>query len=271
MEKPLSIIPVKTPFGVITVDLSNDFYGEEFWTNFATGLYEPDTLDFISRECHHETTLLDIGAANGAMTLFAALLGSSVISIEPNPHVYALLLRNLELNPSLAAKVTTLNSAISTSNQISSANEVNPEILSPIVFTQWKESSQQLQVSSLTSLVESTVRNTKNKIVIKMDIEGAEWRILQDVETLASLRQANAKLLLAVHPGLVRPLKNPRNLLKRIVWHLSNISQIIKVFRSLKPYAILSRTNLNPVRNLTSFILLILGGYHEFIVDFRNL
>jgi 2-polyprenyl-3-methyl-5-hydroxy-6-metoxy-1,4-benzoquinol methylase len=63
-----------------TVNLSEDFYGKDFWDRVSKSEYEPDTLDFLRRHCTQGTIFMDVGAANGAMTLIAANLGARVYS-----------------------------------------------------------------------------------------------------------------------------------------------------------------------------------------------
>lgn len=82
----------------IRINVSNDYYGVDFWKSVEASKYEPDTLDFIRRRTDKESDFMDIGAANGAMTLIAAIQGARVIAYEPDPQIRKVLQRNVELN-----------------------------------------------------------------------------------------------------------------------------------------------------------------------------
>ncbi len=70
---------------------------------YFLGTYEAGTLEVIHRSLSSwggDTTFVDIGAHNGLMSLYAALISSAsrVFSFEPNPHMFEVLKANLELN-----------------------------------------------------------------------------------------------------------------------------------------------------------------------------
>jgi len=72
----------------VRVDISHDYYGEDFWTKINAKKWEPDTFDFIATHCDSSAHFLDIGAANGAMSLAAAINGATVTSYEPDPIIF---------------------------------------------------------------------------------------------------------------------------------------------------------------------------------------
>ena len=109
--------------------------------------------------------------------------------------------------------------------------------------------------------------------ILKLDIEGAEWKILHDKNSLISLKNHKAKMLVALHPGFHRPYRKHWMFLNRIaieIWRLNNFIESIKIFNKLINYCSISRTNLNPVKKPLTFALLVLAGYHEFILDFSS-
>ena len=126
---------------------------------------------------------------------------------------------------------------------------------------------------SLSELLNDIHQNSKRNVVIKMDIEGAEWQILKSQSTLRALRGHNAMLLLAVHPGFTRPFKKIIRGIDRInlfIFRLRNLADALKLFNDLSSVAKIYRTNYNPVINKIEFTALVLGGYHEFLVDFST-
>jgi len=119
----------------VILDLDNDYYGAEFWEKIESKDYEPDTQWFISKFCDSRTDFLDIGAANGAMTLLSAIFGANVNAYEPDPVIYSVLKNNIELNAHLRKKISIHPAAISDSQQeITFSKGANQEILANILF-----------------------------------------------------------------------------------------------------------------------------------------
>lgn len=259
----------------LEVDLDDDDYGQDFWQRVSERKYEPDTIGFIEDRCNEETDFMDIGAANGAMTLIAAVHGARVSSYEPIRKFYEVTKRNIDLNPEIKDLIILQNKAISTKRgSLNFSVDQDPEILSEIIFTGLaQKSSHAVDVLSLSDEIKEFHLNTIRNLIIKMDIEGAEWKILRSVEVLKTLREHRATLILAVHPGFYRPFKRKLRGLDRIrvqIWHLQNYRESKQVFNIITPYTEIYRTNLNPVRSANQFAKLISAGYHEFILDFRS-
>jgi len=257
-----------------TVDLSEDFYGQDFWDRVSRSEYEPDTLDFLRRNCDQETIFMDVGAANGAMTLIAASLGAEVFSYEPDPLMNRVLTRNVNLNPNINKKIKISNCALAAKKgETEFSKGSNSSVLSSIVFSGNRGNREtKIQISAVSDELK-LVNKSGSQIVIKMDIEGAEWGILRDHTTLQSLYTHKVKILLAVHPGFHRPHKKVSPGITRFffeIWRLRNIIEAYKLFSALSKVATIKRTNLNPVVNAKIFSALCLAGYHEFIIDFNE-
>lgn len=258
--------------GSFWVDLDNDPYGEDFWKNIESRRYEPDTVGFLEDNLTSKSTFMDIGAANGAMTIIAALLGSEVVSYEPDPTMFDVLKRNLELNPVVKGKVTLSNSGISNKpSTLEFSANADSTILSSIVVGTTKSKGQLVSIQGLPEEINRVHLDKTKKLVVKMDIEGAEWRILNDEHVLKSLKENHATVLLAVHPGFYRPHKKFFKGVDRLAitfWHLQNYLESLRTFSNLEKYGYIFRTNLNPVRSKHFFAILVLGGYHEFVLKF---
>lgn len=257
------------------IDLTDDFYGESWWRNLESLKYEPDTLNFIERETDANTIFLDIGVANGGMTLMAALCGAIVYSYEPFPTMFEVTKRNIELNIDIKNRIQLKNVAISSrSGKIFFSKEADSKILSSIVFPEKITEQVEIEVLSLKDEIEKlTDRYPDKKIVIKMDIEGAEWETLSDNLVLNSLRECNALLLIALHPGFHRPFISSHfgfQTLKRNFWRAKNFRDCYKLYVNLSAIASVRRTNLDLVPNAFKFALLVTAGYFEFIVHFRE-
>jgi FkbM family methyltransferase len=267
IEVPLSALTVR-------VELDGDHYGEDYWQRIADRKYEPDTIGFIEDRCNDDVDFMDIGAANGAMTLIAASRGARVSAYEPDPRIHSVVARNIELNLDLAPRITLHKKAISAeSGTIKFRKDEDSAVLSSIVFTGHSESTEiEIEKISLNEEIENFHQNRSRTLILKMDIEGAEWGILKSEEILKSLSLHKSTLLLAVHPGFYRPfapkMKGLDNI-RRAIWHKRNFSESLRVFTLLNKFGITRRTNLDRVRNKNQFAALILGGYYEFIIEFN--
>jgi len=256
----------------LAVDLNEDFYGEDFWQRISRSEYEPDTLDFLKRNCGPNSTFMDIGAANGAMTLIAASFGSDVYSYEPDPMMNRVLRRNVNLNKGIKSKITVSNSALGARDgEIDFAKGSDSKVLSDIIFAEiHKDSVAKIKVKALSDELKNVHKND-TRLVIKMDIEGAEWNILPDKQTLQSLHSHSALLLLAVHPGFYRPHRKFFPGLTRIsfeIWRARNYFEAKRFFSEVNKYATIQRTNLNPINNPKNFASMCLAGYHEYVINF---
>ena len=265
---------VANEFFAFKVDTSRDPYGIKFWQKISDLKYEPDTLFFLLSNLAKNDTFIDVGAANGAITLIAATRCETVLAFEPEFEIFSCLARNVELNENLAPKIKIHNVALSnidleTSFEIDSA----PDILSKIVFTGKESKSQNLvSIEDIKKVVSVAKSHAQGKIVMKMDIEGAEWRILNDPIVVACLRENSVLLLLAVHPGFQRPFKKTIrgfDYLSHLVWMRKNRLDSRETFKKLKGFARIYRLNMNELTQEKEFTKFIENGYHEFIVDFR--
>lgn len=236
-------------------------------------MYEPDTQSLIEAFCDQETIFLDIGAAYGCMSLLAAASRARVYSYEPNPQVFRGLTSNASLNQTLGHPIRVFNKAVSTrSGSLDLTTSNINQILSPIVFTNWDNKSV-VEMVGLTEVInEVQSRESSNsKLVIKMDIEGAEWAILQDLKTLNILKLNRCLMILALHPGLHRPPKYSKGLLGKLKfysWNFRNILESWSFFMKISPYCSIYRTNLSQVKRPIKFSLLVLAGNHEFVLSF---
>lgn len=256
----------------VYVDLIGDYYGEEFWTKISHNKWEPDTFGFISSYCDSTVHFLDVGAANGAMSLAASIAGATVTAYEPDPIIFRVLKRNIELNQKLSSRIELKHVGISSeSTKIDFDISSDPEILTGILFRNRVFEKSIIEVLSLSEEV-SRVGLGDKKIVVKMDIEGAEFKILNNLEVLKALKKYEVLLLLAIHPGFNRQYKKSKfnKKISEKMWRRSNIQESLDMFFTIQKFANVFRTNLNPVKSKGNFASLVDAGYHEFILDFSQ-
>ena len=148
----------------------------------------------------------------------------------------------------------------------------NNQVLSEIIFSGTHlAQDKKIRINSIVDEIKAITKDKKKSLVIKMDIEGAEWRILSDDKVLRALHEANATMLLAVHPGFQRPFKKIAPVINRIsleFWRTRNFLDSYKIFKKISTYGKISRTNLNPLHNPGVFSMLTILGYHEFVIQF---
>jgi FkbM family methyltransferase len=251
------------------ISIEGDGYGKQFWEDVSNGFYESDTISVIQRFSGTSRLFVDLGAASGAMTLIAASLGFKVISVEANRYVFKNLIRNIKLNPEIEPQVTAVNAIVAPSQVFVCGNASVPNtVLTEITYS--GVGSDAFSSVPLMQLRE-IVRPLVNKLFVKIDIEGAEWALFGCPDFIKTLREAEAIVIVALHPGLQSPWRTRvkeqklSERARKIIWWAKNLLHIRSFFLSVKDFNIY-RTNGNPVIRMSKFIALILGGYHEFLL-----
>ena len=181
--------------------------------------------------------------------------------------------RNVDLNPNINDKIKVSNCALAAKEgETEFSKGSNSSVLSSIVFSgNRNERETKIKISAISDELKSLYKSG-SQIVIKMDIEGAEWGILRDQATLQSLHTHKVKMLLAVHPGFHRPHKKIFPGINRVsfeIWRMKNFIESYRLFTELSKVATVKRTNLNPVINAKMFAAMCLADYLEFIIDFN--
>lgn len=267
----MTIKTVNSKFGTFKVDLGGDFYGDFYWDKIENGSYEPDTMNFLSYFVDKNTDFMDVGVANGAMSILSSLLGARVIGYEAMPGICNVAIQNIALNK-MQSTVTIKNKAISNHRGGMTLSQTSdPAILSSITFSGNENDGSNLEVVSLIDEVEE-FHALGRDLIIKIDIEGAEWKLLSDRNVLEILRAHKAVVLLAIHPGFHRPFRKWPPLVgfvSKYFWHFRNVAECYQLFKSIDLLAKILRTNLDSVRSPKRVVALMLGGCHEYILDFR--
>jgi FkbM family methyltransferase len=266
----MTIRNIHSSFGEFRIDLDEDFYGHGFWDRIENGTYEPDTMAFLKLNVDENSDFIDIGAANGSMTILAGLRGARVLSFEAAPGIYTVANRNTEIN-NFTNEVKVVNAAISNHDGVMTfSRKGDNKVLSSIVFTSLENSSTQIQVQNLSDVIQKFHKPARN-LVLKVDIEGAEWRLFQDTEIINSLARHKATVLLAIHPGFQRPFKKYPlgfTMFSKTMWQLKNAVETYQVFKKLFAHAHIQRTSRDFISSPRKTVALMFGGYFEFILTF---
>jgi len=251
-------------------------YTFEWLKQIAMHEWEPDTVSFVENHSNKNTFFVDIGASIGIFSLISASLGSNVCSYEPMDPEFETLIKNLAANPNLlnrvkAKKIALGNEAVALKS-IDFKEFAETDTISSINFAQGR----QVQEIAINAFAEEAriwggLANGKS-IVLKMDIEGAEYPILlQDTNVLA-LKQIKAKCLVAFHPGATRPHKIRIPVIARFAFELFKFRNRVdakRIFSGITNHnGIIKRTNNERIVSQKSFAKLIDLGILEFIIDF---
>ncbi|MCD7109678.1 FkbM family methyltransferase [Rhizobium sp. DKSPLA3] len=180
--------------------------GTGFWDNLSNGIWEYDTLQTIKQLVGPRSLFIDVGAWIGPITLLAASCGANVVSFEPDPAAYEELQNNLAANQPAFENVITINSAIgSAAEEITlytrrAGNSETSIFQTHERFGENVECTESFKVKMLDLRSEIANRyraERHDNIIVKIDVEGAEFHFFADVAPyLASI---GATILLSTH------------------------------------------------------------------------
>lgn len=238
-------------------------YGDPFWSEISNGSYEVVTFNFIEklRDTGYNH-FIDIGAATGCMTLYAASTGLQVISIEPQEIVYKALLKNVALNPSLKSKILLVYALVSKSkDQISISESFTPGAGGPI--SSGKLTSNLVTIKELLEMA-----GVDSKVAMKIDIEGAEFPLLTDKPTVEFLSKRKPTIYLALHPGFKRPLKTNANFISRFLWRIQASKDVLSFYVSISRRANIYVASNNEKINLLGLFQALIRDEKDYLIKF---
>jgi FkbM family methyltransferase len=174
---------------------------ETFWDKAAAGEWEPETLASVRALAREDTLFLDIGGWIGPITLLAAARGARVLTFEPDPRAFELLASNVAANPDLVPRIRLTNAAVSpTAGRVRLGSPRKPgDSMGSILAADngaalWEAAA--ILPAEIAAMAEGASR-----IVLKMDVEGAEYTLLPHLAPLLGPRTVAA--LIAFHPRLL--------------------------------------------------------------------
>jgi FkbM family methyltransferase len=169
-----------------------------FWRKAAAGGWEDSTLRFVRDTTDKDTTFIDIGAWIGPVSLVAAARAKRVIAIEPDPVAVRELREIVALNN---APVEVWHAGINgTSGSL--------KLFAKTGFGDTMTSSlgdptaDAIDVAAVSfSDISDAIAGATGKIVVKMDVEGHEFRVVEQLAAFA--RRHRAHLNLSLHPAIL--------------------------------------------------------------------
>jgi len=165
-----------------------------YWRFIDSGKWEPHTLAIYDKLLGKKDEYLDIGAFIGPTALYASRLCAKVYCLEPDPHNYELLLKNIRLNG--ARNIRTREVGLYHENKTLSFG--NPDGLgtsgSSLLFSDEKNSVSITCVTLADALKHWDLKKVK---LAKIDIEGAEFDLLPRIG--AEVTAAAENVYLSTH------------------------------------------------------------------------
>jgi FkbM family methyltransferase len=244
-------------------ELQIGVYGPDFWNRIAAGEYEQGTFDFLdSRARNGSRVLVDVGSATGCMVLYAASLGMQAIGTEPQNLVFESLRRNVDLNPTLRQRIQIHHALVGIHSPQSSGTdklftrEANGPLKKEIAPTQ----------ISLKNLID--IYELSDNISVKIDIEGAEYYLLSEKETLKALKSKEAAVFLSFHPGFNRKLGSNPSLARLTVWRIATLVETIFFVMRIQRFATFSNIRSEHKLGLISVIALLAKDQKDFVITF---
>jgi len=187
----------------------NDAFLQDSWTAYESHEWEPWTFEMIDKHVGPDTVFLDVGAWLGAMSLHVASRVSKVIAFEADPIAYESLTQNIRANPQWT-NVTVNNVFVSDrggTQRVSSLHRGNNSGTTGVLDL----GGDSWDVPSIDFARVIKDLPTDVPLFVKMDIEGAEYRVLRSCGALLSKRQ-NTVLLLSMHPSILMQTVKGRSL-----------------------------------------------------------
>lgn len=155
---------------------------KHYWSYINSIDWEPHTFAIFDQFIGENSVVLDIGSWSGVLTLYAAKTAKEVHALDPDPVCFSELNRNVELNPAVADKIKTYQTAISAQKEtvrLSARETYGASSSSILERKRDAENSLELETISLGDFLEK--ENIQKVDFIKMDVEGAEFKILPTI------------------------------------------------------------------------------------------
>lgn len=167
----------------------------------AFGTYEHDTVQIFQKLVKPGMTVVDVGAHVGFYTLLAArLVGDNgrVYAFEPNPEVYNILVRNIQIN-GYREIVRAVPKGVSNKKRTISLYVSCERSDEASFYSQESADNKCIEVETV-SLDEFFADEGWPKVdLVKIDVEGAEVEVLEGMRELTR-RNKNLKLIVEFNP-----------------------------------------------------------------------
>lgn len=186
----------------------NDSWFSWFWESVDSGQWEPETFEIMDKYLTYDATYLDVGAWIGPTVLYASRLCHRCFAFEPSPVSYKELCENLALNN--VNNVIALNEAVFNYDGVLTLGNEGDIGGSSTRVGQFDHAFQ-IPCRTLKSFISTEKIDTH--LFIKMDVEGAEESILEDIEFFEKHKPT---LYVSLHPQWFRDLNTGMATIERV-------------------------------------------------------
>lgn len=163
---------VETPFGFSMLGGSSQHHKA-----MQKGIFELTEVTWLKEQADHFDVFVDIGANIGYFTCLARSMGKRVIAIEPFQLNSEILLRNIEMNKGSPVEVF----PVALSSEVHTLRLYGASSTGASLINNWAGAStlvsRLVPVSTLDILLSGRFFN--EKLLIKVDVEGAEFDLLR--------------------------------------------------------------------------------------------
>tara|TARA_X000000950_G_scaffold289506_1_gene414451 strand:- start:4240 stop:5004 length:765 start_codon:yes stop_codon:yes gene_type:complete len=174
----------------------------KFWQRYMHTDWEQDFFNYVNNTKFLKYNFIDVGAAVGAMSLYAASKFKLVISLEPDITAFEILKKNVNLNRNKFDNIKLLNKFLSTKNEKS--RFISGPIFGASHFVTKKAGNFLCYGITLKKILK---KFNNNKFFLKIDIEGYEFSLLKNLEFQNIIRKYKPPIYLAIHLGANFDLK----------------------------------------------------------------
>lgn len=171
-----------------------------FSANVYCGLLEFADMSFLLHFLRPEDLFIDVGANRGSYTVLAgAAIGASVVAVEPVPETFASLKHNVELN-GMVGRVECLNIGLGDQDGVLRFTADASDCVNHVV-AEGEQTGKTVEVS--VRRLDDVVRG-RSPVLMKMDVEGYEWFVLQGALETLDCESLRAIIVEFNNTGLVR-------------------------------------------------------------------
>ena len=267
-----SVLEIRLRGKTLRFHTPGDHYPIKYYKDVASDLWEPNTVAFLERHVTDQTYFIDVGAATGVTTLFAAALGARVAAFEPNPFVFNSLAQNIKLN-NASYQVEIWEFALSDHDDSIHFNaDSDPTVISAIAVTGGEAyRDHEVKVRAIDQVLSELSLPRREDVLMKMDIEGAEYKILSNPISMSAVSGRCNKLFFSLHPGFT--FKQHRSKLLRIFlvaprWVMM-FRNNLKIFRVMSSFGSLEVFGVRKISSPLQFDALVRHGIYDWVLTFR--
>ncbi len=213
---------------------------DQFWDTCEGG-WEATTFEVLTSHLGPGSTFVDVGSWIGPMALVAAACGARVVAYEPDPTAADELAENVAANPGFDVDVRRVALWTSTGHRELRGGPVG---LGESMSSFSGRSGRLGSTTVATIDARDAAASWPPDAVVKIDIEGAEYRL---VPRLRAFLAAHPTVVLSVHAYDLRAsLARLPSPVRRIVHHARHLSRTMSLLWAIRGYRLQASDHVRP-------------------------